>query len=122
MNIEGKERELILGYIFERKVNCKQGIFVIKNRIEARQEAIIEYENMTRKEKLKLYAMLMNDKIRKCLCNELENRSLFMNFVNGTPQKRKMRIESFVFYKVRNMSRKEKKEYYKELGYRFFDE
>ena len=122
MNIEGKERELILAYIFERKVNCKQGIFVIKNRIEARQEAMIEYENMTRKEKLKLYSNLMDNSIRNFLSDELENRSLFMNFVNGTPEKRRMRIESFVFYKVRNMNIEEKKLYYKELGYRFFYE
>lgn len=122
MKIEGKERQLILSYIYERKVNSKLGIFVIRNKMEAEYESKIEYENMPTKEKIKTYRAIIDLKIKQYLFDTLESRSLFMEYVNGNPRKRAMRIMEFACNKVRVMSEAEKKKYYKEIGYRYLDE
>ena len=122
IKIEGKERSLILGYIFERKLKALDGKFIIRESIQASAEASIEYENMSQSGKLNIYKKIVDLKIVNLIYEDAYERSLFMEFVNGTPEKRRRRIQSWAHYKVKSMPYADKKKFYEKLNLKFYEE
>jgi len=111
MNITYKEKAFILHYIYNRKLKSMDGKFVITNQMQASIEALEEYDNMPKTKKIKIYESCIDLKIKEYLYDKFYNRSMFMYFVNGCPQKRSFRIKEYVDYLVRNMNVSQKKEY-----------
>ena len=122
IKFEGAERDIILEYIFGRKLQASDDKFVIKKSIQSSIDAKIEYENMSQDEKLYIYRKIVDKKIVDLIYNEAYDHSLFMYFVNGLPEKRSKRIREWAFYKVKSMPAEEKKEFYRKLGLKFYDE
>ena len=122
IKFEGAERDIILGYIFERKLQALDDKFIIVQSMRASSDARIEYENMPQNRKLCIYRKIVDSKIMDLIYDEAYNHSLFMYFVNGSPGKRKKRIREWAFYRVKNMPCEEKKEFYSKLGLKFYDE
>ena len=122
IKFEGAEREVILEYIFERKLQASDDKFVIKKSIQSSIDAKIEYENMSQDEKLYIYRKIIDHKIANLIYEEMYDNSMFMYFVNGLPEKRKRRLREWAFYRVRRMTPEEKEEFYRELGLKFYDE
>ena len=122
MNITYKERSLILQYIYQRKINAMDSRFVIVNKMQATIEASEAYEAMTENEKIKIYEKCADLKIKEYLFDDLYNNSMFMYFVNGNPEKRKMRIRDYVHYLVRNMGIKQKNYILKKMELKLFHE
>ena len=119
MIFKGRERELILRYIFKRKLDSCDGKFIIREKITAAQESKIEYENMSNCDKLNMYRRIVDMKIRDYIYDELKNRSMFMYFVNGCPKKRSMRLMEYASYARRSMSEESKKKVCKEIGIKY---
>lgn len=122
IKFEGVERDLILGYIFKRKLEALEGKFIIRESIQASEEARIEYENMSQSGKLNIYKKIVDLKIVDLIHEEAYERSLFMEFVNGHPEKRRMRIREWAHYKVKSMPYEDKREFYKKLNLKFYEE
>ena len=122
MNITYKERAFILRYIYIRKLESMDGKFVIKNQMQASTEALEEYDNMSTTEKIKIYGSCVDLEVKEYLYDKLYNKSMFMYFVNGCPEKRKFRIREYADYLVRNMGISQKKHICEKLNLKFFDE
>lgn len=120
IQFEGVERKLILGYILEQKLNASDGKFIIRESIQASIDAKIEYESMSQSRKLCIYKKIVDNKIVDLIFSDAYERSLFMEFVNGNPEKRKMRIREWAHYKVRSMGEEEKKKYYEKMELQFY--
>jgi len=122
IKFEGAEREVILGYIFERKLNALDGKFIIRESMLASSQASIEYENMSQSSKLNIYKKIVDRKIVNLIYEDTYRRSLFMNFVNGSPAKRKMRIREWAYHKVKSMPYSDKESFYQKLNLKFYEE
>lgn len=121
IKFKGRERSLILRYIYLRKLEALDSKFVIVNSINAKLESQIEYESLSQEDKLNIYEHLMNEKIRNIIFDELYYGSLSVSEVNGSPEKRKMRIREIAYHKTRNMKDVEKKQYYEKLNYKYYE-
>jgi hypothetical protein len=121
MNIDRSQRDVLISYIYDRVLSTRPAKFVIKEKIQSELISLSYYESMTYEEKITLYKKIVDRHIFDYLLNKLENESMFMFFVNGSPEKRRMRIAEYVNHQIRSMEVFEKKEFYKKLGFKYID-
>ena len=122
--LKDDDKKLVLDYLYKQcivKINAK---YSLKKRdaAEIKQKAISmarkELENMKQKELIKLFKIVSIKEVEKYLTHTLKN-SLVLHWVNGTPEKRDMRISELVNMKMHNMSQDELVAIYKKLGLTF---
>ena len=105
--LTGKERQMVLDYLYQECVNASHVHSEILKRAGCMLEAKMKYENMSKKEKIEIYGKLLDGEIRKYLINNLK-RSLVLHWVNGAPEKREMRIKEYVSNQFYSLSKAEK--------------
>jgi predicted XRE-type DNA-binding protein len=122
--LKDDDKKLVLDYLYKQcivKINAK---YSLKKRdaAEIKQKAISmarkELKNMKQKELIKLFKIVSIKEVEKYLTHILKN-SLVLNWVNGTPEKRDMRISELVNMKMHNMSQDELVAIHKKLGLTF---
>lgn len=122
--LKDDDKKLVLDYLYKQcivKINAK---YSLKKRdaAEIKQKAISmarkELKNIKQKELIKLFKIVSIKEIEKYLTHTLKN-SLVLNWVNGSPEKRDMRISELVNMKMHNMSQDELVAIYKKLGLTF---
>ena len=122
--LKDDDKKLVLDYLYKQcivKINAK---YSLKKRdaAEIKQKAISmarkELKNMKQKELIKLFKIVSIKEVEKYLTHILKN-SLVLNWVNGTPEKRDMRISELVNMKMHNMTQDELVAIYKKLGLTF---
>lgn len=122
--LKDDDKKLVLDYLYKQcivKINAK---YSLKKRdaAEIKRKAISmarkELENMKQKELIKLFKIVSIKEVEKYLTHIIKN-SLVLNWINGTPEKRDMRISELVNMKMHNMSQDELVDTYKKLGLTF---
>lgn len=101
----GKERKIILDHIYRR---CLYATSAKKPQSQTRKLAQLAYENMPKKEKIKIYNQEIDSKIVEYLIKQAEDSLCFNIGPNCTPEKRSARIREWAFNLARNMPRLEK--------------
>lgn len=103
-------RAQILKFLYKKEYDKQLSIhspFVVKASMIASHESQLEYESLSFEEKRLIYQTIINSKIEKYLISSLEN-SMCMHWVNGSPEKRSMRIKEYAHHKLNQMSALEK--------------
>tara|TARA_Y100000592_G_scaffold99631_2_gene176392 strand:- start:628 stop:957 length:330 start_codon:yes stop_codon:yes gene_type:complete len=102
------ERKIVLNYL--RRVNYKDGLFVIVQNIKSKLKSQEQYDNMTYDEKITILKKIVVDYLVVKLSG-----SMTCYYVNGTPLKRYMRIKELATYTYDNMSIKDAQIIYKKI-------
>jgi hypothetical protein len=113
--LRGKERQMVLDYLYQECVVASEVHSEILKRTGCMLEAKMKYESMSKKEKIHTYNQLLEKKIMNYLIQNVSN-SLVLNWVNGSPDKRKMRIEEYAQNQYRLLSKAEKVAICEKLG------
>ena len=102
-----KERRMVLDYLYQECVVASQVPSEILKRTGCMLEAKMKYENMSKKEKIEIYGKLLDQEIKNYLIHNID-QSLTFDWVNGCPEKRRIRIKEYVDNLLANMSKAEK--------------
>ena len=105
--LKGKERQMVLDYLYQECVVASQVPSEVLKKSGCMIEAKMKYEKMSEKERIGIYVKLLEKKIINYLIENVSN-SLAMEWTNGSPQKREMRIYEWAQNKYKNISKSEK--------------
>ena len=116
--LTGKERQMVLDYLYQECVVASEVHSEVLKRTGCMLEAKMKYESMSTKERVGIYSELLDGEIKKYLINNLKH-SLVLDWVNGTPQKRDMRIKEYVSNQFYSLSKAEKVAICEKLNLRY---
>lgn len=105
--LKSKERRMVLDYLYQECVVASQVPSEILKRTGCMLEAKMKYESLSTKERIEIYSQLLEKKIINYLKENINN-SLVLDWVNGSPQKREMRIDEYAQNQYRLLSKAEK--------------
>ena len=105
--LTGKERQMVLDYLYQECVVASEVHSEVLKRTGCMLEAKMKYESMSTKERIEIYGQLLKKEIINYLIKNMNN-SLVLDWVNGTPQKREMRIREYVNTQFHSLSKAEK--------------
>ena len=105
--LKRKERRMVLDYLYQECVVASQVPSEILKRTGCMLEAKMKYESLSTKERIEIYSQLLEKKIINYLIENI-NHSLVLDWVNGSPEKRKMRINEYAQNQYRLLSKAEK--------------
>jgi hypothetical protein len=114
--LKAKERQLVLDFLYQECVVASQVPSEVLKRTGCMLEAKMKYESMSTKERVEIYSELLDEEIKKYLMYNIDH-SLTFDWVNGCPEKRKIRIQEYVANFFCNMSRAEKVAICEKLGF-----
>lgn len=77
--------------------------FILKAAMIARKKSQIKFNKLSFKEKKEIYKKIINSKIYNYIVSSMQS-SMCMYWVNGSPEKRNMRIDEYAKHKVNSMS------------------
>lgn len=116
--LKEKECRMVLDYLYQECLDASHVHSEILKRTGCMLEAKMKYENMSSKEKVAIYAKLLDKKIINYLIDSL-NHSLVLDWVNGSPQKRAMRIHEYARNQCNSLSKAEKIAICEKIGLRY---
>lgn len=105
--LTGKERQMVLDYLYQECVVASEVQSEVLKRTGCMLEAKMKYENMSTKEQISIYSQFLNEQIKKYLIDKIKN-SLVLDWVNGSPEKREIRINEYARNQYRLLSKAEK--------------
>lgn len=105
--LKTKERRMVLDYLYQECVVASQVPSEILKRTGCMLEAKMKYESLSTKERIEIYSQLLEEEIMKYLIENIHN-SLVLDWVNGSPEKREMRINEYARNQYRSLSKAEK--------------
>lgn len=105
--LTGKERQMVLDYLYQECVVASEVHSEVLKKTGCMLEAKMKYECMSTKEKVEIYNKLLEKEIKKYLISNLKH-SLVLHWVNGTPEKREIRIREYVNTQFQSLSKAEK--------------
>lgn len=105
--LKRKERQMVLDYLYQECVVASQVPSEVLKKSGCMIEAKMKYEKMSEKEIIGIYSKLLEKKITNYLINSMRN-SLVMDWVNGCPAKREMRIKEYAQNQYKALSKSEK--------------
>jgi len=116
--LKGKERKIVLDCLYQEiyTERRKSGLFPVPAEIEARIQSQLKYENISHAQRVQIYYNFISKKITKYIADDI-SKSATMYWVNGSPQKREMRIQEYAHYAFARMPENEKIAICEKLGY-----
>ena len=116
--LERKERQMVLDYLYQECIKNSKDSFVTRRQMTCKLESKWKYETLSDKQKNKIYHTIIQEKIKLYL-EENVLKSLAIDSVNGSPEKRRMRIQEWADNKYRTMSKAEKVAICEILGFKY---
>lgn len=116
--LTGKERQIVLDYLYQECIANSKDSFASRRKINSKIESKLKYEHISNKEKIEIYKKIVKKQIIEYLIHNITN-SLTMEWVNGNPTKRDMRIEEWACNKYNGMSKAEKVAICEILGFKY---
>ena len=116
--LNGKERQMVLDYLYQECVMNSRDFFASRKKMTCKIESQLRYEHISGKERIESYNKIINKKIVNFLI-ECMSQSLSMDYVNGSPEKRKMRITEWATNKYQNMPKNEKIAICEKMGFKY---
>ena len=116
--LKGKERQMVLDYLYQECIANSRDSSAVRKKLTCKIESQLRYEHISHKERVEIYRKIINKKIIEYLIHNISN-SLTMEWVNGSPTKRDMRIEEWAQNKYKGMSKAEKVAICEMIGYTY---
>jgi hypothetical protein len=116
--LKGKERQMVLDYLYQECLVKSHDEFVVRRKMTCKIESQLRYEHISKKERIEIYNKIIGKKIINYLVENVSN-SLAIDSVNGSPEKRKMRIEEWASSKYQNMPKNERVAICEKLGFKY---
>lgn len=120
--LKEKERQIVLDCLYQESlVVAKQHTNVLEDaQRTARLEAKLKLDHLTEKQKKYIYYNFISKQITKYIVEDT-NASNTMYWVNGSPQKREMRIQEYARYAYARMPTNQKIAICGKLGYKYIE-
>lgn len=116
--LKGKERQMVLDYLYQECIRNSKDSFMSRKKMTCKIESQWNYESLSDKERIHIYNTIISQKIIIYLKENVIN-SLAIDSVNGSPEKRKMRIEEWASNKYKTMSKAEKVAICEIIGFKY---
>ena len=116
--LKGKERHMVLDYLYQECLINSRDFFASRKKMTCKIESQLRYEHISGKERIEIYNKIIKKKIINFLI-ECMSQSLSMDYVNGSPDKRKMRINEWATNKYQNMPKNEKIAICEKMGFKY---
>lgn len=116
--LKGKERQMVLDYLYQECLINSRDFFASRKKMTCKIESQLRYEHISGKERIEIYNKIIKKKIINFLI-ECMSQSLSMDYVNGSPEKRKMRINEWATNKYQNMPKNEKIAICEKMGFKY---
>lgn len=116
--LKGKERQMVLDYLYQECIINSMDSFAVRRKMTCKIESQLRYEHISGKERVGIYNKIINKKIINYLIESISN-SLVLNFVNGSPEKRDMRIKEWATNKYKTMPKAEKIAVCEIIGFKY---
>jgi hypothetical protein len=118
--LKGKERQMVLDYLYQECIKNSKDSFMSRKKMTCKIESQWNYESLSNKERVHIYNAIISQKIITYLKENVIN-SLAIDFVNGSPEKRKIRIEEWASNKYKTMSKAEKVAICEIIGFKYLN-
>jgi len=118
--LTGKERQIVLDCLYQEiyEHEMRKSGFAVRSSMIAKTESQLKYENISHRQRINIYYNFICKKITKYIADDI-SKSATMYWVNGGPQKRKMRIDEYAHYAFARMPENQKIAICEKLGYKY---
>jgi hypothetical protein len=118
--LKGKERKIVLDCLYQEiyKNEMRKSGFAARSAMIAKVESQLKYENIPHSQRIDIYYNFISKKIIKYIEKDLL-KSNTMYWVNGSSDKRDMRIEEYARYAFARMPKNQKIAICLKLGYKY---
>lgn len=118
--LKGKERQIVLDCLYQEMYanEMRKSGFAARSAMIAKTESQIKYENISHAQRIDIYHNFISKKITKYIEQDMR-KSNTMYWVNGSPDKRDMRIEEYARYSYARMPVNQKIAICNKLGFKY---
>jgi len=118
--LTGKERQIVLDCLYQEiyEHEMRKSGFAVRSSMIAKTESQLKYENISHRQRINIYYNFICKKITKYIADDI-SKSATMYWVNGGPQKRKMRIDEYAHYAFARMPENQKIAICEKLGFKY---
>ena len=118
--LTGKERQIVLDCLYQEiyEHEMRKSGFAVRSSMIAKTESQLKYENISHRQRVEIYFNFICKKITKYIADDI-SKSATMYWVNGGPQKRKMRIDEYAHYAFARMPENQKIAICEKLGFKY---
>jgi hypothetical protein len=118
--LTGKERQIVLDCLYQEiyEHEMHKSGFAVRSSMIAKTESQLKYENISHRQRVEIYYNFISKKITKYIADDI-SKSATMYWVNGGPQKRKMRIQEYAHYAFARMPENQKIAICEKLGFKY---
>jgi hypothetical protein len=118
--LKGKERQIVLDCLYQEiyEHEMRKSGFAARSAMIAKTQSQLKYENISHRQRVEIYSKFIQKEIIKYIKKDLQ-KSNSMYWVNGSPEKRDMRIEEYARYAYARMPKNQKIAICLKLEYKF---
>ena len=118
--LKGKERQIVLDCLYQEiyEHEMRKSGFATRSAMIAKEQCKLEYKKISDRQRIEIYSEFVQKEIIKYIKKDMQ-KSNTMYWVNGSPEKRDMRIEEYARYAYHKMEKNQKIAICFKLGYRF---
>jgi len=118
--LKEKERQIVLDCLYQESlVVAKQHTNLLEDaQRTAKLEAKLKLDHLSEKQKIYVYYNFISKQITKYIAEDI-NSSNTMYWVNGSPEKREMRIKEYAHYAFMRMPENQRIAICGKLGYKY---
>lgn len=118
--LKEKERQIVLDCLYQEiyEHEMRKSGFATRSAMIAQKQCELKYENISHRQRIKIYSDFIEREIIKYIKKDLQ-KSNTMYWVNGSPEKRDMRIAEYARYAYNKMAKNQKIAICFKLGYKF---
>ena len=118
--LKGKERKIVLDCLYQEiyQREMRNSGSAVRSAMIAESESQLKYENISHRQRIDIYYNFISKKITNYIHDDLK-KSNTMYWVNGSPDKRDMRIEEYARYSYARMPVNQKVAICNKLGFKY---
>ena len=118
--LTGKERQIVLDCLYQEiyEHEMRKSGFAARSAMIAKTESQLKYENISHRKRVDIYQNFISKKITNYIEQDID-KSGAMYWVNGSPEKRRYRIEEYARYSYARMPVNQKIAICNKLGYKY---
>lgn len=118
--LKGKERQIVLDCLYQEiyQHEMRKSGFAARSAMIAKIESQLKYENIPHSQRVDIYYNFISKKIINYIAEDMR-KSNTMYWVNGSPEKRKIRIEEYARYAYARMPVNQKIAICIKLGFKY---